>query len=101
MADDTPDAPPPDAPLGYHAAIGAKGGRKRSLAQSAQLAAQQQRARKWTPEQEAAALAAYHAREATPAQLAKKYGLSRSGVWYAIRRAKAKAEEAAKEAAGE
>lgn len=99
MANDTPDTPP-FAPPGYHAAIGAKGGRKRTAAQVAHTAAEGQRRRKWTIEQEAEAMAAYHAREATPTQLARKYRLSVAGVWRAIRRAKAKqAEEAAEEAA--
>lgn len=88
---DTPEAPP-----GYHAAIGARGGRKRTAAQVAHTAAEGQRRRKWTIEQEAEAMAAYRAGEATPTQLARKYGLSVAGVWRAIRRARA--EEAAKAA---
>ena len=81
-----PEDAPPEAPPGYHAAIGRRGARRNTDAQRAARVKNISRAHKLTPEQRAAMLAEYAAGVAV-AVLAEKYGVTLGHIYSTASRA--------------
>lgn len=88
MADDTPDTPIPEAPPGYHAAIGRRGGGRSSPAKKEHLVRLGVKRRRFSPEAEAALLAEYDRGKTSYQKLAARYECSRATIIKTIRRAR-------------
>lgn len=82
------DEPIPEAPPGYHAAIGRRGGRHSSPAKAAHLARLAAGRRRFSPEAEAALLAEYDRGKTSYQRLAARHGCSRATIIKTIRRAR-------------
>ena len=81
-----PEDAPPEAPPGYHAAIGRIGGQRKTEAQRAASVKNISRAHKMTPEQRAKMLKEYAAGEAV-AVLAERYGITPAHIYSTASRA--------------